>query len=248
MNNSLKRMGQDYCDVVYCHRPDRETPIEETVRAMNYLIKQNKTLYWGTSEWSAAQIVEAYRQADLNGLIPPVVEQPQYNMFCRERFEKEYDFVFRHLGYGSTTWSPLASGVLTGKYNSGERLKGTRLGEDSPIMNTIWGRYFGESKKDESLKKLLALEKYAKELDASQTQLALAWVAANQDVSTVILGASKVSQLEENLKSLEVLKKWTPEVEKAIEDILGNKPEQEMNYKTYGKQKGRREERLYCAN
>lgn len=128
MNNSLKRLQQDYCDVVFCHRPDRDTPIEETVRAMNYLIKENKTLYWGTSEWSAAQIVEAYRQADLNGLIPPVVEQPQYHMLCRERFEKEYDFIFRNFNYGSTTWSPLASGVLSGKYNSGERLKGTRLG------------------------------------------------------------------------------------------------------------------------
>lgn len=129
---------------------------------MNYLIKQNKILYWGTSEWSAAEIVEAYRQADLNGLIPPTVEQPQYNMLYRDRFEKEYEFVFRTFGYGSTTWSPLASGVLTGKYNSAERLKGTRLGEDSPIMNTIWDRFFNDEVKDANIKKLNALENCAK--------------------------------------------------------------------------------------
>lgn len=193
---------------------------------MNILIKQNKALYWGTSEWSAAQIVEAYRQAERNGLIPPVVEQPQYHMLWRDRFEREYDFIFRNFNYGSTIWSPLAGGILTGKYNSGDRtsVKDTRFSDPSNrMMTSIWNRYFDD--KGTTLKKLQALGDLGKDVGYTQAQLALAWAAANQDVSTVIVGSSKISQMEENLKALELMNKWTPELEGRVEKILGNKPE-----------------------
>ena len=219
-HNALKRLQVDYLDLYYCHRPDKNTPIEETVRAMDTLIQQGKVLYWGTSEWSAQEIMEAYGIARQYNLTPPTMEQPQYNMFHRERFENEYARLYSEIGLGTTIWSPLASGLLTGKYNDGmpkdtrlklekmEWLKESTLGEDGKI-------------KIEKTKKLSLL---AEDLGTNLPRLALAWCLKNKNVSTVITGASKVEQLKDNLLAMEVVEKITEEVMIKIEAILNNKP------------------------
>ncbi len=219
-HNALKRLQVDYLDLYYCHRPDKNTPIEETVRAMDTLIQQGKVLYWGTSEWSAQEIMDAYGIARQYNLTPPTMEQPQYNMFHRERFENEYARLYSEIGLGTTIWSPLASGLLTGKYNDGmpkdtrlqlekmEWLKESTLGEDGKI-------------KIEKTKKLSLL---AEDLGTNLPRLALAWCLKNKNVSTVITGASKVEQLKDNLLAMEVVEKITEEVMIKIEAILNNKP------------------------
>jgi voltage-dependent potassium channel beta subunit len=221
MDASLQRMGLDYVDLVFAHRPDIQTPIEETVRAFNHLIDQGKAFYWGTSEWSAQQIMEAYSIARQEHLIPPLMEQPQYNMFHRERVEVEYHRLYSEIGLGTTIWSPLASGLLTGKYNDG-------VPEDSRanLEGYEWlrKRLTGEEAQ-ENIKKVIQLEKVAGDLGCSTAQLALAWCLLNPNVSTVITGASKASQLEENLKALDILPQLTPDVVESIEEILANKPE-----------------------
>jgi voltage-dependent potassium channel beta subunit len=217
---ALKRLQVDYLDLYFCHRPDRETPIEETVIAMNDLIRMGKVLYWGTSEWDAQRITEAFMVARQYNLIPPVMEQPQYNMFHRERFEVEYRQLFKEFGYGATIWSPLASGLLTGKYNNGIP-GGTRI--DLPDLVWLKEKILGaEGQRNiEKVKKLAVL---ANDLNMSLPQLGLAWCLKNPNVSTVIMGASKTSQLIENLKALQQSVKLTPEVMEAIEEILQNKP------------------------
>lgn len=217
---ALKRLQVDYLDLFFCHRPDRNTPVEETVWTMNDLIRQGKILYWGTSEWEAATIMEAHGIARRYNLVPPTMEQPQYNMFHRDRVELEYRRLYTEIGYGTTIWSPLASGLLTGKYNHGIP-EGTRAG--LPELEWLKNQLQHEDtfKKVEKVKKLVAL---TEEIGTSLPQLALAWCAKNPDVSTVILGASKVAQLEENLKAIEVLEKLTPEIMERIENILDNKP------------------------
>ena len=218
--DALRRLQVEYLDLYFCHRPDKNTPISETVWAMNHLIQQGKVLYWGTSEWSAQQITEAHLVAEKNHLIGPVMEQPQYNMFHRERFEKEYKPLYKNFGLGTTIWSPLASGVLTGKYNDGLPNDGSRLSRE----NLAWLRE--NNLTEERLvisRKLTAFAQ--KELGVSMASLALAWCLKNPNVSTVILGATKLSQLEQNLKSLEVVPLLTDEVMDSIEGILGNKPE-----------------------
>jgi len=219
MNAALKRLQVDYVDLVFCHRPDRNTPIEETVRAMDLVIRQGKALYWGTSEWSAAEIVRADGLARLNGLTPPAMEQPQYNMFFRERMEKEYSLVFSELGYGTTIWSPLASGLLSGKYNNG-------IPEDSRanLKGYEWLRSGITPERIEVVKKLAPV---AEELGCTLAQLALAWCLKNPNVSTVITGASRAEQVHENMKALEVAPKLTAEVMARIDKILGNNPNQE---------------------
>lgn len=213
---ALKRLQVDYLDLYFCHRPDINTPVEETVWAMHSLIMQGKVLYWGTSEWSAQEIQEAIGIAKQHHLIGPTMEQPQYNMFWRERFEVEYFKLFRDYGLGSTIWSPLASGVLTGKYN--ERFpKGTRLS----IKNMAWIKE--RSMSPDRIKKTIKLTKLADEIGCTMAQLALAWTLKNPNVSTSILGASKVSQLKENLKALDVVPLFTDEVMQKIEGILKNK-------------------------
>ncbi len=219
-NAALKRLQVDYLDLYFCHRPDRDTPIEETVFAMNDLIRMGKVLYWGTSEWDAQRITEAFLVARQYNLIPPVMEQPQYNMFYRQRFEVEYRQLFKEFGYGTTIWSPLASGLLTGKYNNG--VPGdTRV--DLPDLVWLKEKITGEEgqRNIEKVKKLSVL---ANDLGMTLPHLGLAWCLKNPNVSTVILGASKVEQLNENLKSLEQSAKLTPEVMDAIELILDNKP------------------------
>jgi voltage-dependent potassium channel beta subunit len=219
---ALKRLQVEYLDLYFCHRPDRNTPVEETVRAMHDLIQQGKIFYWGTSEWSAQQIMEAYGIARQYNLTPPAMEQPQYNMFHRERFEVEFSRLYTEIGLGTTIWSPLASGLLTGKYNNGVP-EDTRI--HLPTLEWLKEATVGESSK-EKIEKVKELDKLAKDLDTNLPRLSLAWCLKNNNVSTVITGASKVEQLKDNLGSLEVVEKLTDEVMEKIEGILLNKPVQ----------------------
>jgi voltage-dependent potassium channel beta subunit len=216
VNNALRRFQMDYVDLVFCHRPDPNTPIEETVRAMDIIIKQGKAFYWGTSEWSAAEIMRADAVARQYGLTPPTMEQPQYNMFARERFEKEYAPLYKELGYGTTIFSPLASGLLTGKYNEG-------IPADSRAALEGY-EWLQRGITPERIEKVRQLQPVASELDCSLAQLALAWCLKNPHVSTVITGASRAAQVAENMKSLEVVPKLTPELMERIDAILDNKP------------------------
>ena len=212
VDGSLKRFGLEHIDLIYCHRPDPHTPVEETVRAMNDLIVQGKALYWGTSEWSAADIRAAWDVADRHGWHKPVVEQPQYHLFHRKRVEQEYARLYDDIGLGLTTWSPLASGLLTGKYRSGVP-EGSR-----GAMETM--AFLRDGLTDAAKNAAVAqLEPIAAELGGSLAQLALAWVASNPRVSSVITGASKGSQLQDNLGALAVLDKLTPEVKARIDAV-----------------------------
>ena len=220
INGSLKRFGLDYVDIIYCHRPDKNTPIEETVWAMHNIIEWGKALYWGTSEWSAAEIVSAIQIAERHHLHKPITEQPVYNLFERHRFSSEYERVYKEYGYGTTIWSPLASGLLTGKYNKGipEGSRGTLKGYDW-LHDQLTDR--------EKIGMVEALEPIAKELGCSLSQLALAWCLKNPYVSTVITGASRVEQVHENMKASEVAPKLTPEILERIDAIFGLQQEEE---------------------
>lgn len=214
---ALRRLNVDYLDLYFCHRPDKQTPIEETVWAMNQLIQQGKVLYWGTSEWSAQEIMAAHVAAKENHLIGPTMEQPQYNMFHRRRVEVEYDQVYKNFGLGTTIWSPLASGILTNKY-IGKFPEGTRLSmEDLEWLKSI-------ALTEEKLDKTRKLNALAEEMGTTLAKLAVAWCAKRPFVSTVILGASKLHQLKETLSALDVIPLISEEIEEKIEDILQNKP------------------------
>ena len=217
-NNALRRLQLEYVDLVFCHRPDPNTPIEETVRAIDILIKQGKVFYWGTSEWSAADIMRADGIARQYNLTPPVMEQPQYNMFHRERFEVEYTPLYRDLGYGTTIWSPLASGLLTGKYNNG-------IPDNSRLAMKDYQWLTKHVIVPEKIEKVKLLQVVAEDLNCTVAQLSLAWCLKNPKVSTVITGASRPDQVTENMKALDVVEKLTPEIMSKIEDILKNKPE-----------------------
>ncbi len=216
-HEALQRLQLDYLDLFFCHRPDTNVPIEEVVWTMHNLIQQGKILYWGTSQWSAAEIMEAHRLAQQYGLIGPTVEQPQYNMFERFKMEQDYLPVFQNVGLGTTIWSPLAAGFLTGKYLNG-------IPDDSrlAIQGFDWlkERWVQEAK-IEKVKKLAVL---AQEMGVSLAELAIAWTIKNPNVTTAILGATKKQQLEENLKALQVLPLLTPEIMEKIEQVLQNKP------------------------
>jgi voltage-dependent potassium channel beta subunit len=218
---ALKRLQVDYLDLYFCHRPDKETPIEETVWAMHHLIQQGKVLYWGTSEWTALEIMEAHMVARQYNLIPPVVEQPQYNMFERAKVEVEFSQLYKTVGLGTTIWSPLASGVLTGKYNE-QFPEGTRLG----VEGLEWLKE--RSVTEERIAKTKKLAALSGELGISTTQMALAWCLKNPNVSTVILGASKSGHLEHNLKAMNAVGLLDDKVMQQIEGILQNKPEKPM--------------------
>ena len=218
---ALERFGMDYVDLVFCHRPDLYTPIEETVRAMNYLIDQGLTFYWGTSEWSAEQIRQAHEIARREHLIGPLMEQPQYNMFHRQRVEVEYAPLYRDFKLGLTTWSPLASGILTGKYNDGVP-EGSRL--DTEGYEWLKERLGTEEVKGQ-LQKVRDLTEVADDLGCSTAQLALAWCLNNPNVSTVITGASKPEQVEQNMQALNVAEKLDESVMERIKGILDNEPE-----------------------
>ncbi len=214
---ALRRMQTEYLDLFYCHRPDPETPMEEIVWSMNILLQQGKILYWGTSEWSAAEIIEAHTVAKELGLIGPAVEQPQYNLFERGKMERDYLPVFRNYGMGTTIWSPLASGLLTGKYNNGIP-EGSRMA----LENYSWLKdRMMQDDKLASVKKLAAI---ADDLHTSLATLSVAWCIANPNVTTAILGATKEQQLTENLKALDLYPKLTAEVLATIDGVMGTKP------------------------
>ncbi len=220
INGSLERLQLEYVDLLYCHRPDRTTPIEETVWAMHNIIEWGKALYWGTSEWSAAEIVAAIEIAERHHLHKPVVEQPVYNLFERHRFSREYERVYKDYGYGTTIWSPLASGLLTGKYSQGipEGSRGALQGYD----------WLHDHLTDaEKSAKVAALEPIARELDCTLPQLGLAWCLKNPYVSTVITGASRVEQVHENMQASEVAPKITPDIMERIEQIFVIKKEED---------------------
>ncbi len=220
-HQAMERLQVDYLDLYFCHRPDPEVPIEEVVRAMTELVQQGKVFYWGTSEWSAQQLMEAYGVARQYNLIPPTMEQPQYNMFHRYRFEVEYGRLYETIGLGTTIWSPLASGLLTGKYNNG-------IPADSRmnLKGYEWLRNMLESEEGQArLQKVRELVPIAEELGTTLPKLALAWCIKNPHVSTVITGASRVSQVEENMQALDVVPQLTDDVMEKIEAVLDNKPE-----------------------
>ena len=220
INGSLERLQLDYVDLLYCHRPDATTPIEETVWAMHNIIEWGKALYWGTSEWAASEIIEAIQIAERHHLHKPVVEQPQYNLFERKRLEGDYIRFYNEYGYGTTTWSPLASGLLSGKYNKGIP-KDSRGG----LKGYEW--LHDRLTDQERLARVAALEPIAKELGGTLSQLAIAWCLKNPFVSSVITGASRVEQVHENLKAGEIADKITPEVMERIDAIFGVKKKDE---------------------
>ncbi|KAI9103098.1 NADP-dependent oxidoreductase domain-containing protein [Phlyctochytrium arcticum] len=224
LKKSLERLQMDYVDLVFAHRPDSLTPMEETVRAFNWVIDKGYAFYWGTSEWSAEQIADAHRIADRLGLIGPLMEQPQYNMFHRDRFEVEYAPLYEKFGLGTTIWSPLASGILSGKYNSGVIPEGSRLTLDEDLMKSMKDKLLNTEDGRSKIKKVKEMESIAKELGCTQAQLALAWCAKNPNVSTVITGASRPEQVKENVKAVQVIAKLTPEIMEKIDKILENKP------------------------
>jgi len=223
-----KRFQLDHLDLVFCHRPDVHTPIEETVRAMNHIIDRGWAFYWGTSEWSADQLREAWAVADRLGLIGPLMEQPQYHMFHRERVESEYAALVRDRGMGTTTWSPLASGLLTGKYNEGIP-EGSRLALDH--YSWLRDQILADPDYPAKIEKVRALTAIAEDLGGTMAQLALAWAARHPHVSTVITGASRTEQVVENMRAVELLPKLTPEVLERIEGILANRPAAASDYR-----------------
>ena len=214
---ALKRLQVDYIDLYYCHRPDKNTPILETVQAMNHLIQQGKILYWGTSEWSAQEILQAHLEAAHHHLMPPVMEQPQYNMLERKKMEDDYLHLFKHQGLATTIWSPLASGVLSGKYLF-DNPTDTRLS----IEGLEWLKE--RNLTEERINKVKAIKKIADDLNVSLPVFAIAWCLKNPNVSTVILGASKDPQLEENLKAIDALPILTSDVMDSVDLVLNNKP------------------------
>lgn len=214
VNNALKRLQLDYVDFVFAHRPDPETPIEETVFAFNQVIREGKAFYWGTSEWSAAEIMRAADFARRNNLRPPSMEQPQYNLFHRERFEVEYAPLYKELGYGTTTWSPLYGGLLSGKYNEGTIPEGSR----ASLKDYEWVKQRVQN--EGKLEVIRQLAKVADDLGVTLAQMSLAWLLKNPNVSTVITGASRVSQVEENMKAVAIKDKLTDDVMDRIGAIV----------------------------
>jgi aryl-alcohol dehydrogenase-like predicted oxidoreductase len=223
MNASLQRLDLEYVDLIYAHRPDRHTPIEETVRAFNHLIDQGKAFYWGTSEWNADEIAQAWRYADKLGLIGPVMEQPQYSMLERQKVETEYAHLYREVGLGLTIFSPLKQGILSGKYKNG-------IPDDSRFAQTsvdfikgYWART-GKEQWEGIVKQVNKLEPIAEKLGIKMSALALAWVLKNPNVSSAITGASSPEQVYENCRAVAVVDKLTPEIMAEIDEILNNKP------------------------
>lgn len=213
IDGSLERFGLDYVDLLYCHRDDPATPVGEIVWAMHNIIEYGQALYWGTSEWEAARIIEAIEFAERHHLHAPVVEQPVYNLFERHRFGQEYGVVYETHGYGATSWSPLASGLLTGKYT-----KGIPRGSRGALESMHWMR--DRLTNRERLAKVSALEPIARDMGASLAQFALAWCLQNPHVSSVITGASRVEQVEENMKAVDFVDRFTPEVMARIDEIF----------------------------
>lgn len=216
-HEALERLQLEYLDLYFCHRPDKNVPIEEVVRTMNTLIQQGKILYWGTSEWSAAEIMEAHMTARTLGLEGPAMEQPQYNLFERQKVEADYYTIFKNVGLGTTIWSPLASGLLTGKYNDG-------IPVDSRLALEGFEWLKDRTLSFERLARVRELETVARELETSLATLAIAWCIRNPNVTTAILGATRETQLTENLKALDIYPKITDDIANRIDDIMKTKP------------------------
>ena len=222
-NNALERLQLEYVDLLYCHRPDRNTPIEETVRAMNHLINTGKTFYWGTSEWNSEEIAMAWACADRLNLIGPVMEQPQYNMLARDKVEREFAMLYEYYGTGLTIFCPLKTGILTGKYNDGIP-DDSRYANATDDFSTGKAKSYGDQTWLSDIENTRKLQPIAEKLGADMTSLAYAWVIKNPHVSSAITGASKVEQVTKAVQSLALLEKLTPEIMKEIDDTLGNKP------------------------
>lgn len=213
IDGSLRRLGLEYVDLIFCHRPDRETPIEETAHAMHNIVESGKAIYWGVSEWRADEIRAAWDICDRHGWHKPTMEQPQYHLLHRDRVEVEYSRLYDDIGLGTTIWSPLASGILTGKYNSG-------IPKGSRAMLKGYGWLKDEITADK-IDKVKKLARIARRVGATLPQFAIAWCARNEHVSTVITGASRLEQLQENLRALEILPHLTPEVLLEVDRIVG---------------------------
>lgn len=238
MDRSLGNLDMDYADVLFCHRYDEHTPTIEVVQTMKDLIDQGKIFYWGTSEWPAVRVMEAIHLADKIGCPRPIAEQCNYNMFERGSIEREYVALFDDYDYGSTIWSPLASGILTGKYNEGIP-EGSRFDQNEGLMK-IYENYFGEGKTEGTVQVLNGVKDIADQLGCTQGQLAIAWTVYSLDVSTCILGATSKNQLLQNLGALEVLDKITPEIEAQIEAVLGNAPKAWVDFRSWEPMPNRR--------
>jgi voltage-dependent potassium channel beta subunit len=229
LNRSLANLKMEYVDILFCHRYDEETPTIEVVQTMKSIIDSGKALYWGTSTWPAIRVMEAMLLCDIVGCPRPIAEQCQYSMLTRDAIEKDYVPLFDDYDLGTTIWSPLASGVLTGKYNEGIP-EGSRFANHEKYL-FIFKKYFGDQSKEKTLESLNGLSTIAAKVGCSLAQLALAWTLLSKDVTTCILGATSVKQLEENLKALEFLDKITPEILAEIEKVLDNRPSLGMDYR-----------------
>jgi voltage-dependent potassium channel beta subunit len=235
MRNSLKRLQLDYVDIMFLHRFDHEVPLEETVRAVNHLIEQGKASYWGTSEFTALQLMEVYKICDRYGYDYPIAEQCQYSMYFRESVEVNYTELFDRYGLGTTIWSPLSGGILSGKYNDGNFPEASRLA-DPGLHPQVKARYlakFNEENKPKTVAQLQGLKSIADELGISQSQLCLAWCMKNPDVSTAITGATSLAQAEDSVKAVEAIGKLDSSVLLRIEELLGNRPTPHTDYRTY---------------
>ena len=240
INRSLKNLGLDYVDIVFCHRYDEGTPTIKTIKAIKEIIDSGKAFYWATSTWPPVKLMEAIHLCDALDCPRPIAEQCQYNMLVRDEIENNYTDFFDDYGLGTTIWSPLCSGILTGKYNDGIP-KDSRFAKNPQYKSFFFDRYMGtEEKKSETVAKLKAIGKIAKRIGMSQVQLALIWVLKSEDVSTAILGASKPSQLEHNLEALKLQDKVTPEILEEIEVVLDNRPERRIDYRTWAPHRPRR--------
>lgn len=234
----MKRLGLDYVDLLFCHRPDYSTPMEETCRAFDWLIRKGYVFYWGTSEWEAADIAEAHMVCEKYNLVKPVMEQCEYNLYNRKKMEIDYKRLFEDNKLGTTVWSPLASGILTGKYNDGAVVEDSRF-KNNPDLLRIFNARFTD-KKEETLKSLNGFKALADELNCTMAQLAMAWVINNPDISTAITGASSPKQLEDTFQAVTVRKKLTPEIEKRIELLFNTAPKGKLDIFKGGPGKSRR--------
>ncbi|KAJ2903237.1 voltage-gated potassium channel beta-1 subunit [Zalerion maritima] len=223
MNACLERLQLEYVDLIYAHRPDRHTPMEETVRAFNHLIDTGKAFYWGTSEWNADEIAQAWRVADRLGLIGPLMEQPAYNMLEREKVEREFAHLYRETGLGLTVFSPMRQGILSGKYRSGIPDDSRFAQQQVEFIKGFWQRT-GKSKWDDIIDQVNQLEPIAEKLGIKMSNLALAWVLKNENVSSAITGASSPQQVYENIRAIEAIDKLTPDIMDEIDKVLNNKP------------------------
>lgn len=223
MNNALKRLELEYVDLIYAHRPDRNTPIEETVRAFNHIIDTGKAFYWGTSEWTAEEIATAWRYADKLGLIGPIMEQPQYNMLARQKVEGDFERLYEEIGLGLTIFSPLKTGILTGKYNDGIP-EDSRLGTSKDKFVQGMSKRIGDESWQKDIGTVAQLKPIADKLQVTQATLAMAWVLKNKNVSSAITGASRPEQIYDTVKALDAVPKLTPEIMEEIEAVLKNKP------------------------